>query len=39
VGELSEHYGVARRTVSKAIKTLSDEGLIRVTPNWGTHRV
>jgi DNA-binding GntR family transcriptional regulator len=38
VGALAEHYGVARRTVSKALRALQAEHLVVVTPNWGTHR-
>jgi GntR family transcriptional regulator len=38
VRQLAEHYGVARRTVTRAMKALEDEGLVRVTPGWGTHR-
>jgi DNA-binding GntR family transcriptional regulator len=38
VRELSEHYGHARKTISRALSLLADEGLIVITPNWGTHR-
>lgn len=38
VAELSEHYGAARRTVSKALRMVADEGLVVITPSWGTHR-
>jgi DNA-binding GntR family transcriptional regulator len=38
VGALAEHYAVARRTVTKALRQLSDDGLLTVLPNWGTFR-
>ena len=36
--QIAEQYGHARRTVSKAMKILEAEGLVVITPNWGTHR-
>ena len=38
VRELAGQYGVSTRTVANAYKTLADEGLVVVTPSWGTHR-
>jgi DNA-binding GntR family transcriptional regulator len=38
VAALTEHYEVARRTITKALKALEAEGLVVVTPSWGTHR-
>lgn len=38
VPALAEHYGVARATVSRAVRALADEGLVRVVPRWGTFR-
>jgi DNA-binding GntR family transcriptional regulator len=38
VGQLSEHYGAARRTITKSLRVLADEGLLTVLPNWGTFR-
>ena len=35
---LADHYGHAKRTVTKALRVLEAEGLIVITPNWGTHR-
>jgi DNA-binding transcriptional regulator YhcF (GntR family) len=36
--ELAAHYQVSTRTVAKVYAALSAEGLVAVTPNWGTHR-
>lgn len=36
--ELATHYGVSTRTVGKAYAVLAEEGLVIVTPSWGTHR-
>jgi DNA-binding GntR family transcriptional regulator len=36
--ELAVHYGVSTRTVAKAYAALAAEGLVVVTPSWGTHR-
>jgi DNA-binding GntR family transcriptional regulator len=38
VRELAAEYGHARRTISRALQILADEGLVVITPNWGTHR-
>lgn len=38
VSALAEHYRVTRATISRALKTLSDEGLLLVRPRWGTFR-
>lgn len=38
VRELADHYGVARRTVSRAMAKLADDGLVIVRASWGTHR-
>jgi len=38
IGELANHYGVARATVVKALRILRDEGLIVSTPSWGTFK-
>jgi DNA-binding transcriptional regulator YhcF (GntR family) len=35
---LAVHYGVSTRTVAKAYAILAAEGLVVVTPSWGTHR-
>lgn len=38
VTELSAHYQVARATVTRTLRVLEAEGLIRVVPRWGTFR-
>jgi DNA-binding GntR family transcriptional regulator len=39
VGKLAASYGVARNTILKALRRLSDDGLVQVVPHWGTFRV
>ena len=36
VTRLCETYGVSKVTVLKALRTLADEGQIRIVPRWGT---
>lgn len=38
VAELARHYGVSRGTVAAALRTLADEGLVRIVARWGTFR-
>lgn len=38
VAELADHYGVSRTAVSRALKALESDGLIRIVPRWGTFR-
>jgi DNA-binding GntR family transcriptional regulator len=38
VREVADAYGVSTRTVHNAYRVLADEGLIVITPGWGTHR-
>jgi len=38
VAELAGHYHVARATVTRALRVLEAEGLVRVVPRWGTFR-
>jgi DNA-binding GntR family transcriptional regulator len=38
VRELAEQYGVARRTVSRVMAKLADDGLVIIRASWGTHR-
>jgi GntR family transcriptional regulator len=38
VRELGMHYHVSTRTIHRAYKALAEEGLIVITPGWGTHR-
>jgi len=36
VGDLAAQYGVSRSTVTRAMRVLAGEGLVRVVPRWGT---
>jgi GntR family transcriptional regulator len=38
VADLAEHYQVSRTSVSRALKTLESEGLVRIIPRWGTFK-
>jgi len=38
VAELAASYGVSRTSVSRALKTLEQEGLIRIVSRWGTFK-
>ena len=38
VGDLASHYGVSRSTVTRAMRVLAGEGLVRIIPRWGTFR-
>lgn len=38
VAQLAEHYQTSGATVSKALRTLADEGLVTIVPRWGTFR-
>ena len=38
VADLAVHYGVARNTVTKALRRLADDGLVEIVPSWGTFR-
>jgi len=35
---LAEHYEVSKATVTRTLRILADEGLVRVVPRWGTFR-
>ena len=35
---LAEHYSVSKATVTRTLRILADEGLVRVVPRWGTYR-
>jgi DNA-binding GntR family transcriptional regulator len=38
VAALSDHYNVSKATVTRTLRILADEGLVRVVPRWGTFR-
>jgi GntR family transcriptional regulator len=38
VAALAGHYGVSRGAVSRALRRLADDGLVRTVPRWGTFR-
>jgi DNA-binding transcriptional ArsR family regulator len=38
VGDLAAHYGISRSTVTRAMRVLAGEGLVRIVPRWGTFR-
>jgi DNA-binding GntR family transcriptional regulator len=38
VAALAEHYGVSPGVVSRALKRLEADGLVRIVPRWGTFR-
>lgn len=38
LAQLAEVYGVAVSTVRRAVRILSEEGLVTVTPGWGMFR-
>ena len=38
VGDLAAQYGVSRSTVTRALRALAGEGLVRIVPRWGTFR-
>jgi len=33
---LSQEYGIARNTARKVLYALRDEGLVEISPGWGT---
>jgi GntR family transcriptional regulator len=38
VAALAGHYHVSRATVTRTLRILAAEGLVRVVPRWGTFR-
>jgi DNA-binding GntR family transcriptional regulator len=38
VADLAAHYHVARATVTRVLRVLEAEGLVRIVPRWGTFR-
>jgi hypothetical protein len=39
VNALADHYQVSRATITRALRLLASEGLIRVVPRWGSFRI
>ncbi len=35
---LAEHYHVSQATVTRVLRLLASEGLVRTVPRWGTFR-
>jgi DNA-binding GntR family transcriptional regulator len=35
---LAEHYHVSQSTVTRVLRVLTSEGLVRTVPRWGTFR-
>jgi DNA-binding GntR family transcriptional regulator len=35
---LAEHYGVSQSTVTRVLRILAEEGLVRTVPRWGVFR-
>jgi DNA-binding GntR family transcriptional regulator len=35
---LAEHYHVSQSTITRTLRTLADEGLVRTVARWGTFR-
>lgn len=35
---LAKHYGVSQATVTRTLRMLAAEGLVRTVPRWGTFR-
>jgi DNA-binding GntR family transcriptional regulator len=38
VAALADHYRVSKATVTRTLRILAEEGLVRVVPRWGTFR-
>ena len=38
VAALAGHYSVSKATITRVMRMLADEGLVRVVPRWGTFR-
>jgi DNA-binding GntR family transcriptional regulator len=36
---LAEHYEVSQSTITRVLRILASEGLVRTVPRWGTFRV
>ncbi len=39
VAQLAQEYRVGKGTINKVLRTLADEGLVRIVRSWGTFRV
>jgi DNA-binding GntR family transcriptional regulator len=35
---LAEHYHVSQSTITRVLRVLASEGLVRTVPRWGTFR-
>lgn len=35
---LAGHYGVSQSTITRVLRALATEGLVRTVPRWGTFR-
>ena len=35
---LAEHYRVSQATITRVLRVLAAEGLVRTVPRWGTFR-
>lgn len=35
---LAEHYQVSQSTITRVLRALATEGLVRTVPRWGTFR-
>jgi GntR family transcriptional regulator len=38
VARLAQEYQVGKGTINKVLRTLADEGLVRIVRSWGTFR-
>jgi GntR family transcriptional regulator len=38
VARLAQDYRVGKGTINKVLRTLADEGLVRIVRSWGTFR-
>jgi DNA-binding GntR family transcriptional regulator len=36
---LAEHYRVSQSTITRVLRNLAAEGLVRTVPRWGTFRI
>jgi DNA-binding GntR family transcriptional regulator len=38
VADFAEHYGVSPGVVTRVLRRLADDGLVRTVPRWGTFK-